>query len=374
MLQVAIIGAGLVGASLAYRLLRHGARVTLIDRQDLGQATAAGAGILPPLDHFIGIEAMLPLLREARGYYPELLAALEEDGEADTGYDVVGALHVATTAGECAQLMDLAQEAERWRAAGFPHIGTLTELDGSGARSQFPLLSRSVVRALYASGAARIDGRRLLGALRRAVNKRGGHWETGNAELCLRSGRVAGVRWGDRELHADAVVVAAGAWSASIAERVGLRVPVHPQRGQLVHLDVPDALTERWPTVLGFGTHYLLCFGPHRVVAGATREDTSGFDARVTAGSVHGVLEAALRLAPGLARATLAETRVGFRPVCADGKPVLGPSPGFPNLYFATGHGGYGLEVGPYSGALIADLLVSKATPIDLAPFAVGRF
>src|SRR4051812_49505210 len=97
MLDVAVIGGGIVGASVAYGRVRGGAGVSVIDRQDVGQATAAGAGILPPLDHFIGLEAMLPLLREARRFYPELLAALAEDGETETGYAVVGALQVATS-------------------------------------------------------------------------------------------------------------------------------------------------------------------------------------------------------------------------------------------------------------------------------------
>lgn len=374
MLQVAIIGGGLVGANLAYRLLRHGARVTVFDAAGEGQATAAGAGILPPLDHFIGIEAVLPLLREARRYYPELIGALAEDGEADTGYEVVGALQVAINEAECERLGELMREAAHRREAGYPHIGELTELDSDGARRLFPLLGHSVLRALHAADAARVDARRLLAALRRAITKRGGRWERGHAEPLLSVGRVVGVRSGDANFGADAVVIAAGAWSSTLADQLGLRVRVRPQRGQLIHLDLPGTRTERWPTVLGFSTHYLLCFAPHRVVVGATREDTAGYEACITAGGVHSVLDGALRLAPGLARAVLHEVRVGFRPVSADGKPVLGASPLHPNLYFATGHGGYGLEVGPYSGALVADLIVGTPLGVDLGPFAVGRF
>jgi D-amino-acid dehydrogenase len=374
MLQVAIIGGGLVGSNVAYRLLRRGAQVTVFDAAAVGQATAAAAGILPPLDHFIGIEAVLPLLREARRYYPELIAALAEDGEADSGYEIVGALQVATNESECERLSELTREAALRRDAGYPHIGALTELDGDEARSHFPLLGPGVLRALHAADAARVDARRLLAALHRAIAKRGGRWERGYAEPILSGGRVAGVRLGHKTFAADVVVIAAGAWSSTVADQLGLRVSVRPQRGQLVHLDLPGTDTARWPTVLGFSIHYLLCFGPHRVVAGATREDAAGYEAHVTAGGVHGVLEGALRLAPGLARAVLHEVRVGFRPVSADGKPVLGASPRYPNLYVATGHGGYGLEVGPYSGALVADLIVGAPLGVDSSPFAVGRF
>ena len=374
MLDVAVIGGGIVGASVAYRLVRNGARVSVIDRQDVGQATAAGAGILPPLDHFIALEAMLPLLREARRFYPELLAALAEDGETETGYAVVGALHVATSDADAARLVELRRECEAQRAAGMLHIGELSELEGAAARRHFPLLGGGVVRALHASGAARIDGRRLLSALRRALERRGARWTEASAEPEIAAGRVVGVRTPTGVWPADAVVIAGGAWSSSIAERAGLSVPVRPQRGQLVHLELAGTDTSSWPIVLGFGTNYLLSFAPNRIVAGATREDGSGYAAMNTAGGLHGVLEQALQLAPGLARARLLEARVGLRPVCVDGMPILGASPALPNLYLATGHGGYGLEVGPYAGALVADVILRRATQLDIGPFAPDRF
>lgn len=374
MQQVAVLGGGVVGASLAYRLACHGAQVTVFDRADAGQATAAGAGILPPLDHFIGVPAVLPLLRAARQYYPELHATLAQDGELDTGYELVGALQVATNESEFEQLAHVERECVARREAGFAHIGELSRLDGAGARKYFPLLGQSVQGALYATGAARIDGRRLLAALRRALQKRGGRWQTVHAEVSLAEGRVEGVRAGGRLWPADSVVIAAGAWSAVEGERLGLPLLARPQRGQLVHLELPGSDTSRWPILLGFGTHYLLSFPPNRIVAGATREDSSGFDASVTAGGMHAVLESALRLAPGLARARVSELRTGLRPLSPDGKPILGASVRHPNLYLATGHGGYGLEVGPYSGALVADSIVGKLLGVDLSPFALSRF
>jgi D-amino-acid dehydrogenase len=137
---------------------------------------------------------------------------------------------------------------------------------------------------------------------------------------------------------------------------------------------LPGTATGGWPIVLGFGTHYLLSFAPDRIVVGATRESAAGYAAVNTAGGVHAVLEQALRLAPGLAHARVLESRVGLRPVSEDGKPILGAFPRYPNLFVAAGHAGYGLEVGPYSGALVADLILGRAAPLDLAPFAPGRF
>jgi D-amino-acid dehydrogenase len=374
MLDVAVVGGGLVGASLAYALVRAGARVTVIDRQDVGQATAAGAGILPPLDHFSGVPALLPLLHAARRHYPELIAHLAEDGEVDTGYAVVGALQVATSESEAERLGPLRRECEARRAAGFLHIGELTELDAKGARRYFPLLGEAVRGALHASGAARVDGRRLLSALRRAFERRGGRWAQGSAAVVLEQGRAVGVRTDASVWPAAAVALCGGAWSSGLGERLGLRVPVRPQRGQLVHLELPAHDTSGWPSVLDFGTHYLLSFGPNRIVAGATREDGAGYSAVSTAGGVAGVLGQALWLAPALAHAQLLETRVGLRPVCTDGKPLLGALPQVANLFLATGHAGYGLEVGPYSGALLAELMLGRTPEVDPAPYAPARF
>ncbi|HEU4581594.1 MAG TPA: FAD-dependent oxidoreductase [Polyangiaceae bacterium] len=374
MVDVAVIGGGIVGASVAYRLARQGARVSVIDRQDVGQATAAGAGILPPLDHFSGVRAMLPLVREARRHYPELIAALAEDGEAETGYAVVGSLQVAASESEAQRLDELRRECEQRRAEGFLHIGELSLLDGAQARRHFPLLSGQVLRALHATGAARIDGRRLLSALRRALERHGARWTEASAEPALEAGRVVGVRTPAGVWPADTVVVAGGVWSGAAGAQLGLQLPLRPQRGQLVHLELTGEDTSAWPIVLGFGTHYLLSFAPNRIVAGATREDSAGYSAVETAGGVHAVLGQAFQLAPGLSRARLLEARVGLRPVSADGLPILGRSPRHPNLYVATGHAGYGLEVGPYSGALVADAICGRPSPVDLGPFAPERF
>ena len=181
--------------------------------------------------------------------------------------------------------------------------------------------------------------------------------------------RVAG-----QELAADAVIVAGGAWSNSLGDALGVRLPVYPQRGQILHLELPGVTTTTWPVILGFHAHYLLTFPEQRVVAGATREHDSGYDDRMTAGGVHEALGEALRVAPGLAAATLHEVRIGLRPASPDNLPILGRAPGLDNVFVATGHGPSGLQLGPYSGAAAADLAQGKAVELDLEPFSAARF
>jgi D-amino-acid dehydrogenase len=179
---------------------------------------------------------------------------------------------------------------------------------------------------------------------------------------------------GGEEHAAGWVVIAAGAWSAALGAPLGVRIPVAPQRGQICHLHLPDADTGGWPVVGGLRDHYIVCWPGGRVVAGATRETGSGFHPQTTARGIVEVLGEALRVAPGLAAASLAEIRVGLRPASPDGRPMLGPVPGIAGLLVATGHGPSGLLLGPLSAKLVAEVVTRGAAAAELAPFDVARF
>src|SRR5262249_30475048 len=146
--EFVVIGGGIVGASAAYALTRRGAQVTLVDRCDAGQATTAGAGIISPGTSLRTLPAFFALARSASTYYDELLAQLAEDGETETGYDIVGMLHVATSTEEAAQLAALAELFRDRREAGFAHIGDVVRLTGDEARKRFPLLAQTVAGAV----------------------------------------------------------------------------------------------------------------------------------------------------------------------------------------------------------------------------------
>jgi len=170
---------------------------------------------------------------------------------------------------------------------------------------------------------------------------------------------------------ADAVVVAAGAWSDQALRVPGAVVPIAPQRGQIMHLRLPGEQTGQWPVVLPPSSHYLLAFDDSRVVVGATRETGSGFDYRTTAAGLREVLDQAISVAPGLAEATVVETRIGFRPFSST--PLLGPIAQNSPVVVATGLGATGLTMGPYSGAIAAGLALGQVPDIDLAPYAPLR-
>ncbi|MFQ4143341.1 NAD(P)/FAD-dependent oxidoreductase [Chlorogloeopsis sp. ULAP02] len=369
--KVVVIGGGVVGMSAAYRLLRHGVRVVVVDRADEGKATAAGAGILSPGNRFPPNDSILPFLKQAHAYYPELIANLAEDGEYHTGYEKVGAVHVAITDEEAVQIPKLLEQVQQRRLDGFHHIGDAKIIDADAAKSFFPALS-PVKAAIHIPEAARVDSRLLCSSLKRAVRRRGADLFHDHTNLVVNEGKVTNVTVGSQTISADAVIVAAGAWSSKLAKQIGITVSVYPQRGQIAHLVVPHTKTAGWSIVISL-THYILTFPPNRVVVGATREDV-GYDYRVTIGGMQEIIHEGLRMAVGLESATFQEIRIGFRPQSLDAKPLIGQVPGIQNVYFATGHGGYGLQVGLFSGAIIADLVLYKWVSIDLNPFAVGRF
>jgi D-amino-acid dehydrogenase len=371
--DVVVIGGGVLGWSAAYELARAGLPTTLIDRGDEGQATAAGAGIIAPGTSFRAPDTSYALAKAAVAHYPKLLAALAEDGETNTGYEVPGALFIAANEEEAARLpATLAAMRER-HERGMANLGDVQLIDGGEARRLFPPLAEFPA-VIHVPEAARVNGRLLRDSLRRAAERRGVTFMRGDARPVVEHGRATAVEVDGTTLSAGAVIIAGGAWSNALAERIGVRLPVFPQRGQIAHLDIPDTDTSRWPIVLGSHSHYLLTFPPHRVVAGATRESDSGYDVRLTAGGVHEVLSEALRVAPGLASATIHEIRIGLRPFSPDQLPVIGRAPGLDNVYLATGHGPSGLQLGPVSAAAVVDLVVGKEPRVDLGPFDAERF
>ena len=369
---IIVIGGGIVGQAAAYELASAGVGVTLIDRADDGQATAAGAGILSPGTGALGAGPLRPLAAAALAFYPALLARLAADGETETGHAICGGLFVATSEEEAERLPAHLAAIEERRASGMANIGAVTMLDGAAARELFPPLA-DIPGAIDLSAVGRINGRLMRDSLRRAAEQRGATIIHGSAEIVRTGVRATGVRADGREIAADAVIVAGGAWTAALGAALGVTLPLYPQRGQILHLDVPGTTTTDWPVILGFGSQYLLAFPERRVVAGATREHDSGYDYRMTAGGVHEVLAEALRVAPGLATATLAEIRIGLRPTSPDGLPVLGRVPGYDNIYVATGHGPSGLQLGPHSGATVARMAQGQDADIDLSAFAAER-
>lgn len=354
--QIAVLGSGIAGAATAYALSRRGARVSVIDEPRVGQATAAGAGIIAPWTSSVE-GPFYDLYAAGAAYYPQVVDELAERGT-EIGYRRSGALVVADDQATLDEVWTRAAE----RRAAAPEMGELQRLTAAEAGVLFPPL-RGDLAGIYLSGGARVDGRLLRAGLLQAAADLGAYVRHGLARLAL-DGAGVSVRLDDDVEQYDAAVVAAGAWSNAVLTELGVHLPLAPQRGQIVHLSLPGTATTHWPSVLPVASHYLVAFDGSRVVAGATREDGSGFDPRVTAAGQREVIDNALSIAPGLADATYLETRVGLRPVSADGVPYLGQLGDLP-VWVNAGFGAAGLTMGPYVGDQLAiGVLGGRMSPL----------
>ncbi|MEU7747174.1 FAD-dependent oxidoreductase [Nonomuraea sp. NPDC049158] len=413
-----VVGGGIVGLSIAWRLSRSGRPVTVVDPAPATGASHAAAGMLAPVSEVTYTEE--PLLRlglAALRRWPSFASELATDAGLDAGtgpaatrldeagasevdearapeavvsglseaaragldFRVDGTLAVAFGADDLAALGELAAFMEK---LGLP----VERLTGRECRRLEPMLAPSVRGGLLARGDAWVDPRRVTAALLAALDRLGVPIVRARVSELLRDGdmgdQVVGVRLAppdqtatpnqtatpdrtttpDRtatpdqglpqadipaEIRGERVVLAAGAWSAGLAD-----VPVRPVKGQIMRLRSPQPLLGRCVrgTVHGKPV-YLVPRGDGELVVGATQEEL-GFDTRVTAGGLYELLRDAHELVPGVTELEIADVVAGLRPGTPDNVPLIGPS-GTPGLVLATGHHRGGVLLAPLTAAIL---------------------
>ena len=376
-----VVGGGIVGAAAAYRAGQLGARTLLCDRRDAGRATDAGAGILAPESSTRDGRLWYDFALDAVGYYSALIEDLAADcvpgEELSQAYGLCAKMIVALNDVEAASLAEIERTVyTRQEERRPPPEESVQRISPNEARNAYYPLLADASAVLLQPAARRVDGRLMTAALERGLRAR--RVETSDVDasaLLLEDGRVRGVRssCGD-EYTSEAVLIAGGAWSTDFGAQLDVEIPVAPQRGQIIHLQLPGQDTGAWSIVMGFSDHYQVPWPGGRVAVGATRETGSGYAAYATVSGVGEVLREALRLAPGLRDAAIDDIRVGLRPYTSDHLPLLGAVPGVNGVFLATGHGPTGLTLGPYSAKLVVEQALGLTPAWDLTPFSVSRF
>jgi glycine oxidase len=350
--DVVVVGGGVIGLSCAWRLAQRGAQVAVLERGAPGQgATHVAAGMLAPVGELgFGEPELLELTLAAARTYPEFVAELEAATGESTGYERLGALHVALDRDEAEQLRrvhDLQRSLEleaEW-------------LSPRRCRELEPGLTPSFHGGVLAAGEAAVDPRALTGALVAALRSERGEVMTDTEVLdgVFEGERLVGVRTRDEELRAEKVVLAAGAWSGAaewLPEQA--RPAVRPVKGQVVELrggnEGPVA-----HHILASERVYLVPRADGRLVVGATVEEM-GFDTAVTAGGIHELLREAYRLLPEVAEMEFVGATAGLRPGTPDNFPIVGPG-AIEGLFLATGHFRNGILLAPLAAETVADLL-----------------
>ena len=336
-----------------------GAAVEVVERGVPGRgATAAAAGMLAPWSEAGGHGAFLDMGRRSLAAYPDVAAALLEESGRDIGLDLGGKLDVAFDADEARDMRAVAE------AGG----GTLSWVEADELVRLEPDLAADAVGAVWSPGEGSVDGRRLGEALWIAAARAGARFRLGSAaaEVAPALGGGVIVRLADgASITAGTLLVAAGAWSSGIA---GLSAPpVRPVRGQMASLRTRDGPRHVVYTRRGYALRRTATLA----LVGATEEE-AGYDDRTTAAGVARVLSDWGRLFPSCADAPLAAAWSGLRPATPDGLPIIGPSPVWPDVWFATGHFRNGILLAPETARLCAAGLLEGAAPP--AAFAADRF
>ena len=360
---VVVIGGGVIGLAVAWRMARRGAAVTLLERDRPGShASSAAAGMLSPLKEADETGPFLDIGLRSFDRYPSFVAELEAASGMEVGYRREGRLDVALDP-DGAEALRRQQRLQR--AVG--HESRI--LEPGEVRELEPAVSPEAVLGLTTAHDHQVDNVLMLRALWTAASRAGATirpW-TPAADIEIRDGRVAAVRLESGErVPADAAVLAAGPWSGRIA--LPRPIPVRPVRGQVVVLrTTPPALGR---VVWGPGC-YLVPRTDGRILVGSTMEEV-GFAAEVTAAGVERLLTAALRVAPGLGDAAVESSHAGLRPAAPDGLPIIGRDAEVEGLVHATGHFRNGILLAPETAERVAATVLDDAE--DEPAFSPARF
>lgn len=358
-----VIGGGIIGLMTARALAKRGRAVTVVDRGQVGaEASMAAGGILCPLYPWRLPEPMQALTASAMQGYDEAISALEAESGQTVGLRRTGLL--VLDEGE----LDAARS---WaRCWGITH----RRLSAAEVGQMVPSL-REPGEGLHLPGMSNVYSADLIRALKASAETLGIRIleHSGVRDLAIDSGGGIRVETESGRLNADEVVIAGGAWSGLLAERLGGRLPVRPVRGQII--EYPPGRVGLTVMLL-HGRRYLVPRPGGELLVGSTLEE-AGFDHATTDEARQSLRRAAEALLPELRGQVPGRHWAGLRPAAPDQMPYIGPWPGRPKgsarLYLNTGHFQNGILLAPLSGEILAALMTGEAAPVDPVPFRIDR-
>jgi glycine oxidase len=364
--NIIVVGAGIVGCSVAYELARRGAAVHVVDERSIGMgATHASAGMLAPYIETKEDSPLFDLTVRSLGLYDDFVARVTSDSAMMVAYRRTGTLEVATDEAIMQELMASAAVLSR-------HQVEAEIFDAAAVRQEEPCLTADAAGGLLIGTHGYVSAVELTRAAAAAAQRYGAQLvEHRHVDRIGQiDGRVEVVT--DRgSLVGDAVVLAAGSWSGSIGvDTTVQRVPVNPVRGQILHLAWNGPRLRR---VVWSPRCYFVPWDDGTVLVGAT-EEHAGFEERTTVSGVRALIDAACAIAPQALDAGFVTARAGLRPGTADDLPILGLSTIMPNLIYATGHYRNGVLLAPVTAQIVADALLEQRVRPELTPFSPSRF
>jgi len=351
--DVVIIGGGVIGLSLAWRLRRNGASVLVVEKgEPVREATYAAGGMIAHCDP-CNPPALADMIAASARMYPEFVRELRDD------------------AFESPDLRDAGTIAFL-EAGQMPTCLAARALDDAELSRVEPLIA--LREPAYQLPERSVDPRKLGSALEKAARNQGADFATGSpvTEVALLGGRATGVRTTKSFYAAGAVVNCAGAWAAQIKP---FGAPTRPVKGQMLCV-VPAAASQHSGPLIQHTIRtpevYIIPRSDGRIVLGATVED-AGFDKRVDPHTVQRLHRSAEKVVPEIGHMRIHDAWAGLRPGTPDGLPILGAT-SMSGYFVATGHYRDGILLAPITARLMTELLTGQPTEFDLAPFSLQRF
>jgi glycine oxidase len=364
--SVVVIGAGIVGCTIAYELAKAGAEIRVLEMRTPGQgATRASAGILAPFIEGHGSPTLRSLGARSLDLYDDFIGRLQADSGHDVVYQRNGTFELAFSDADVERLRERSSSlsddkirSEWIAAADFADVE--------------PAAAPSARGALLIPAHGFVGVTSLALAAARAAEKLGATIKvaTGAIRIFSISDSRVGVQSASARWEADRVVLAAGSWSSQISVQGVESVPVKPIRGQLIQLQAEPGELQR---VLWGPDGYLVPWPDGAVLVGSTVEDV-GFDESHSVEAVERLRAAAALLVPSLAAADVVSIRTGLRPRGPDDLPILGPSAAVPGLIYATAHYRNGVLLTPLTVKLVRELVFGSASDPACRDLTPSRF
>jgi glycine oxidase len=355
-----IVGGGIVGAAIAWRLAKEGLAVTLLERGGIGRESSwAAGGMLTPVHLAEYPPALAGACSASLALYEPLCREIAELSGVDPEYRVTGLLLLVTddAGDEAARLL------EAWKVERGQPVEHLTRDEAVALE---PNVTRDLRRALFLPDIAQVRNNRMAVALCGAAARKGAEIrpDTPITGFLRVPGRVNGVKTPRGDVYAGTTILAAGAWSAELLRPLGLDLKVRPVKGQMLLAGgAPDFCRH----MILEGETYLIPRADGRILIGSTLEDV-GFDKAVTIDAAGDLAIRGARLMPEIGKLPMLTSWAGLRPATPDRLPYLGRAP-VDGLIVATGHYRNGILLAPITAEIVAGLLSGQASPIDLAPF-----
>lgn len=363
--DILIIGAGIVGCSLARELSRVSKKVVVLDSGRAGAgASSAAAGLLTPSISQSEAGALVDLCFESAVLYQRWIDELHAEGVGDVDFRRQGLFDVWTTV----------EQAEKMRRDSQDHArpGRRVELlTAAEVRREIPALVASVQGATWYPDDAQLDAAKLSRAIARAAERAGVaiHENEPVHQLARIGDRIHAVQTPMKWYKPGLIVVAAGAWSGGLLEPLGIALPTHPVKGQMLLADCRAAPVSK-PFFAGDALFVPQPDG--RLALGVTVEH-AGFDCRVTLDGVQRILTNTMAVVPDVGQLELHRAWAGLRPATPDGWPYMGPVPPYKNLWASTGHFRKGILLAPLCARLLARSILADHLDDALAPFKPTR-